>query len=197
MKIIVLDRDGVINQDSDAYIKHPDEWVPETGSLEAILKLKKAGWVVAIATNQSGIRRGFYNHATLSAMHQKLNTMLQDLAEASAKQSKDLCPLGLAKVDWISFSPYLADDNSVCRKPLGGMLQAIENRFQASLAGMPMIGDTLNDVRAAQSKNMMPYFVKTGKGQTVLDKQDSNTQLALANVPIHSHLLSAVEAILK
>lgn len=184
-KIIVLDRDGVINQDSDAYIKHADEWHPEAGSIEAIVKLKQAGWTVAIATNQSGLRRGFYNRETLSGMHQKLQAMLVAAGGEGAK------------VDWLSFSPYLSGDNSVCRKPLPGLLQSIEHRFGVSLAGFPMIGDTLNDVMAARTKGMMPMFVRTGKGAGILAKSDAKTLATLEGVTIYDNLLAAVEDLLK
>lgn len=183
-KIIVLDRDGVINQDSDAYIKHPDEWHPEPGSIEAIVKLKQAGWTVAIATNQSGIKRGYYDRATLSLMHQKLQSLL---VAAGGEQ---------AKVDWLSFSPYLGEDNSVCRKPLPGMLQAIENRFAVRLAGFPMVGDTLHDVAVAKLKGMVPLFVKTGKGAGILASQDAKAQAALKGVAVYDNLLAAVEDLL-
>ncbi len=186
MKIIVLDRDGVINhQDSDSYIKHPSEWIPETGSIEAIVKLKQAGWTVAIATNQSGIRRGLYDHSTLSAMHQKL----QNLLIAAGGQA--------TVIDWISFSPYLATDGSVCRKPFDGMLQAIENRFNISLKGCPMIGDSLKDVEVALSKQMLPYFVKTGKGQGILDNKKIESDQLLQKAKIYPSLIMAVEDILK
>ncbi len=175
-KIIVLDRDGVINIDSDAYIKSADEWVPEAGSIEAIKALKQAGWIVAIATNQSGIRRGYYGRKQLSEMHQKMQALL-----------------GGDGVDWISYAPYLAEDQSTARKPKTGMLTAIEQRFGLSLAGMPMVGDTLADMQVALAKNMQPYLVTTGKGLRTLE---SNKAL-LSNVPVHHNLQHAVEAILK
>jgi len=177
-KIIVLDRDGVINEDSDAFIKSADEWLPVEGSIEAIAKLKQAGWKVAVATNQSGIRRGYYSRAVLSSMHQKM----QDLLAAQN-----------TKVDWINFSPYLSDDNAPCRKPSTGMLQAIENRFDVSLHGMPMVGDTLADIKVALAKGMQPHLVRTGKGERTLATLDP----VLQGVPVHDNLLAAVEAILK
>ncbi|MDG6774805.1 D-glycero-beta-D-manno-heptose 1,7-bisphosphate 7-phosphatase [Thiomicrorhabdus sp. ZW0627] len=177
-KIIVLDRDGVINEDSDAYIKSPDEWHPVPGSLEAIARLKKAGWLVAVATNQSGVRRGYYDRATLSAMHLKLQALL-------AEQG--------AKVDWINFSPYVGDDQTPCRKPSTGMLQAIENRFGVSLEGCPMVGDTLADMNVALAKNMQPYLVRSGKGERTLATQDP----VLEGIPVYDNLLAAVEAILQ
>ncbi|BBN58791.1 D-glycero-beta-D-manno-heptose 1,7-bisphosphate 7-phosphatase [Hydrogenovibrio marinus] len=176
-KIIVLDRDGVINQDSDAYIKHPNEWIPESGSVEAIAKLKKAGWTVAIATNQSGVRRGYYSRQTLHAMHQKFVGLLAEHGVA---------------VDWISYSPYVSEDNSPCRKPGTGMLQAIQNRFDVSLAGCPMIGDSIADIQVAQAMNMQPLLVKTGKGERTMAKNASE----LSDVPVYDNLLTAVESLL-
>ncbi len=177
MKIIVLDRDGVINQDSDVYIKSVEEWMPEAGSIEAIVKLKQAGYTVAIATNQSGIRRGFYSRQTLSNMHLKLQGLLAEQGE---------------KVDWISYSPYLSDDGSVCRKPLSGMLRAIENRYNIDLTGEIMIGDSLADMKVAQLKGMKPLLVKTGKGEKTLATQDA----CLKGVPVYQNLLAAVESLL-
>jgi D-glycero-D-manno-heptose 1,7-bisphosphate phosphatase len=176
-KIIVLDRDGVINEDSDAYIKHPDEWHPVPGSLEAIARLKKAGWRVAVATNQSGIRRGYYDRNTLSAMHQKLQSLLSELG---------------AQVDWISYSPYTGDDVSVCRKPATGMLRAIELRFNVDLTGAPMIGDTLADIRVAKAKGLEPMLVRTGKGERTLATEDKD----LEGVPVFNNLSAAVDALL-
>ncbi|MDA3806368.1 MAG: D-glycero-beta-D-manno-heptose 1,7-bisphosphate 7-phosphatase [Thiomicrorhabdus sp.] len=175
-KIIVLDRDGVINEDSDAYIKSADEWLPVAGSIEAIQRLKVEGWLVAIATNQSGIRRGYYSRQTLSKMHQKL----QDLVGGSG-------------VDWISYSPYLAEDKSPSRKPSTGMLTAIEHRFDLSLTGCILVGDTLADIRVAFAKQMRPILVKTGKGQRTLASQDA----VLDNVAVYENLQAVVEALLK
>lgn len=177
-KIIVLDRDGVINQDSDAFIKSADEWVPEPGSIDAIAQLKQAGWTVAVATNQSGIRRGYYTRTVLSAMHQKMQRLLAEKG---------------ARIDWINFSPYLGDDKAPCRKPSTGMLQAIENRFNLPLAGSPMVGDTLADMRVALAKGMQPYLVRTGKGERTLATQDP----ILKDIPVYDNLQAAVEAILK
>lgn len=176
MKIIVLDRDGVINEDSDAFIKSADEWHPVPGSIEAIAALKKAGWTVAVATNQSGIRRGYYSRATLSAMHQKLQALL-------AEQN--------AQVDWINFSPYLGEDGAPCRKPSTGMLTAIEQRFGVSLAGAPMVGDTLGDMQVALNKGMQPYLVRTGKGERTLATGDERLQ----TIPVFDNLLAVVEAL--
>lgn len=176
-KLIVLDRDGVVNQDSDQYIKHPDEWIPEPGSIEAIVLLKHAGWTVAIATNQSGIRRGYYSRETLHAMHQKMNQLLKVQG---------------ASVDWVSYSPYLSDDGAPCRKPGVGMLQAIENRFDQPLTGQVFIGDSLGDMQAADAMGMTPILVKTGKGERTL----ASSHPILQGIPVYDNLLKAVEALL-
>ena len=174
-KIIVLDRDGVINEDSDDFIKSADEWIPVAGSIEAIKRLKKAGWIVAVATNQSGIKRGYYSRQTLSAMHQKFIDLLEG-----------------ETVDWISYAPYLSEDNSPARKPATGMLQSIEKRFNCDLNGAPMVGDTLADVQVALAKSMQPYLVKTGKGERTLATGDSR----LKDIPVYENLHAVVEALL-
>ena len=174
--IIVLDRDGVINEDSDAYIKSAEEWLPVAGSIKAIRQLKAAGWLVAIATNQSGIRRGYYSRQTLSEMHQKLQSLV-----------------GGSGVDWISYSPYLSEDKSPARKPNTGMLNAIERRFDLSLKDCVMVGDTLADVKVALAKQMRPILVKTGKGQRTLASKDA----VLDKVAVYENLQAVVEALLK
>lgn len=177
MKIVVLDRDGVINQDSDKYIKSVDEWMPEEGSIEAIVKLKQAGWTVAIATNQSGIKRGYYSRQVLSSMHLKMNRLLEKNG-----------------VDWISYSPYVSDDNSACRKPETGLLRAIELRFDTSLKGKFMIGDSLADVNVARALGMVPLLVKTGKGEKTLATLIAKSELG--DIKVFNNLLAAVESIL-
>lgn len=174
-KVIVLDRDGVINEDSDAFIKSADEWGPVEGSLQAIRMLKEAGWKVAVATNQSGIRRGYYDRATLSAMHQKMQSMLTPYS-----------------VDWISFAPYLGEDRSPARKPGTGMLQSIEKALGCSLKGAPMVGDTLGDLKAALRQGMRPHLVRSGKGERTLSTRDP----LLQSIPVHVNLLALVRHLL-
>ncbi|SIO08195.1 D-alpha,beta-D-heptose 1,7-bisphosphate phosphatase [Sulfurivirga caldicuralii] len=178
MRLIVLDRDGVINEDSDAFIKSPEQWVPVPGSLEAIARLNRAGWTVAVATNQSGIARGYYDHATLSAMHQKLQGLLR--------------PLG-GRVDWISTSPYLDHHNSPARKPGAGMLRAIAARYGCELTGVPFVGDTWGDVQAAQAVGMQPILVRSGKGERTLASHAED--IAALNVPVHDNLATVAEAL--
>lgn len=155
MKLIILDRDGVINHDSDAFIKSPKEWIPIPGSLEAIARLNQAGYRVVVATNQSGVARGLLDIVTLNAIHQKLHE--------SAKQ------LG-ATIDAVFFCPHAADDNCDCRKPKPGMLQSIAKRFNVNLKGVPNIGDSLRDLQAGFVTGCVPYLVLTGKGEKTREK---------------------------
>lgn len=155
MKLIILDRDGVINRDSEAFIKSPDEWIPIPGSLEAIARLKQAGYRVVVATNQSGIARGLLNMQTLNDIHQKMHAAAQ---------------LAGADIDAIFFCPHAAEDNCDCRKPKPGMLHAIAKRFETSLKGVPNVGDSLRDLQAGYVVGCTPYLVLTGKGQKTHDK---------------------------
>ncbi|OZY43790.1 D-glycero-beta-D-manno-heptose-1,7-bisphosphate 7-phosphatase [Pseudomonas fragi] len=155
MKLLILDRDGVINFDSDAYIKSVEEWIPLPGSIEAIAQLSKAGWTVAVATNQSGIARGYYDVATLDAMHARLRTLV-------AEQG--------GEVGLIVYCPHGPDEGCACRKPKPGMLQTIANHYGADLAQCWFVGDSLGDLQAAQAVDSQPVLVKTGKGLQTLAK---------------------------
>ncbi|HEX2530785.1 MAG TPA: D-glycero-beta-D-manno-heptose 1,7-bisphosphate 7-phosphatase [Burkholderiaceae bacterium] len=155
MKLIILDRDGVINYDSDNFIKSPDEWRPIPGSLEAIARLNQAGYRVVVSTNQSGIARGMFNMLTLNAIHQKMHTAAQSVG---------------ADIDAVFFCPHAADDNCDCRKPKPGMLHTIAKRFDVSLKGIPVVGDSLRDLQAGFVAGCVPYLVLTGKGEKTLEK---------------------------
>lgn len=148
--LVILDRDGVINQDSKGYIKHPDEWHPLPGSIEAIVQLCQNGFHVAIATNQSGIARGLYTEEILHAIHEKLHRTVQQQG---------------GKISVIAYCPHHPDIECHCRKPNPGMLEQIAKHFNlASLSGIPFIGDNLKDVEAALAINARPILVKTGSG---------------------------------
>jgi D-glycero-D-manno-heptose 1,7-bisphosphate phosphatase len=154
-KLIVLDRDGVINYDSDDYIKSPDEWNPIPGSLEAIARLNQGGYRVVVCTNQSGVARGYFNIVTLNAIHQKLHNAARQVG---------------AEIDAVFFCPHAADDNCDCRKPKPGMLQEIAERFDVNLKGVPMVGDSLRDLQAGFVSGCVPYLVLTGKGEKTREK---------------------------
>jgi len=149
MKLIILDRDGVINFDSDQFIKSPEEWKPIPGSLEAIARLNQAGYRVAVATNQSGIGRGLFDMPTLNAIHNKMHKLLAQVG---------------GRVDAIFFCPHTNDANCECRKPKSGMIEEIATRFGVSLKGVPAVGDSLRDLEAAARLGAQPYLVLTGKG---------------------------------
>jgi len=154
MKLVVLDRDGTINHDSDQYIKSSAEWRPIKGSLEAIARLTQAGWHVVVATNQSGIARGLFDFATLNAIHQ---TMHAAVLQAGGR------------IDAIFFCPHAADSDCECRKPKPGLLREIAHRMNVDLATVPVIGDSLRDLQAAAAAGARPILVLTGKGKKTRD----------------------------
>ena len=153
VKLIILDRDGVINHDSEAFIKSPEEWRPIPGSLEAIARLSHAGYRVVVATNQSGVARGLLNISTLNAIHEKMH--------------KALAVAG-GRVDAIFYCPHSADALCECRKPKAGMLKEIGVRFGVDLTGVPVVGDGLRDLKAAELVGAQPMLVLTGKGERTL-----------------------------
>ncbi len=149
MQLIILDRDGVINFDSDQFIKNPEEWKPIPGSLEAIARLNQAGYRVVVATNQSGIGRGLFDMAMLNAIHDKMHKA---------------CALVGARIDAVFFCPHTAESHCQCRKPRTGMLEEIAARYNLGLAGVPAVGDSLRDLQSAATLGAQPYLVLTGKG---------------------------------
>jgi len=149
MQLIILDRDGVINFDSDQFIKSPEEWKPIPGSLEAIARLNQAGYRVVVSTNQSGVGRGLFDMPTLNAIHDKMHKA---------------CALVGARIDAVFFCPHSADSHCNCRKPKTGMLEEIEARYNVSLSGVPAVGDSLRDLQSAATIGAQPYLVLTGKG---------------------------------
>jgi D-glycero-D-manno-heptose 1,7-bisphosphate phosphatase len=154
MKLVILDRDGVINHDSDQYIKSPDEWKPIPGSLAAIARLNQSGYRVVVATNQSGIGRGLFETDTLMAIHDK---MLKALSLVGGR------------IDAIFFCPHTNADNCECRKPKAGMYKEIAARMNVDLAGVRAIGDSLRDLHAAVTVGAQPMLVLTGKGRKTQD----------------------------
>lgn len=154
MKLLILDRDGVINEDSDSFIKTPDEWIPLPGSLEAIARLTKAGYTIVVATNQSGLGRGFFDTMTLNAIHQKM--------QAAVKAAGGL-------IEAIFFCPHTANDNCDCRKPRQGMFSTIAERFDTKLDEVPSVGDSLRDLQAAFLAGCTPILVLSGKGKQTLE----------------------------
>jgi D-glycero-D-manno-heptose 1,7-bisphosphate phosphatase len=150
VKLVILDRDGTINHDSDEYIKSPEEWKPIDGSLEAIARLTQADYKIVVATNQSGIARGLFDTTTLIAIHDVLQRALGQVG---------------GRIDAFFFCPHAADSACECRKPKPGMLLEIAGRFNASLGEVYMVGDALRDLQAAAAAGARPVLVLTGKGK--------------------------------
>jgi len=178
MKFIILDRDGVINEDSDDFVKSPEEFIPIEGSISAIAKLKQAGFQIAIATNQSGIARGLYDLDTLHRMHDKLNRLLQNEG---------------AHLDGIYYCPHGPDDICHCRKPKPGMYIDIANRFGNDLTETVVVGDSLRDLQAAAEVNAIPVLVRTGKGERTIKNHADEIQ----GIPVFNSLADFVDNFLE
>ena len=173
-RYILLDRDGVINRDSDAFIKTPEEWLPVEGSLDAIGLLTKFGYKVIVATNQSGIARGLFDEVMLEKIHAKMNALVAEKG---------------GQITAIYFCPHGPDSHCDCRKPKPGLLKSFAQDFNADLSGIPVIGDSLRDLQAAEAVAAEPILVKTGKGQSTLL---NNPQL---NILVFENLYDAAKYI--
>ncbi|HJP07212.1 MAG: D-glycero-beta-D-manno-heptose 1,7-bisphosphate 7-phosphatase [Proteobacteria bacterium] len=180
--LVIVDRDGVINFDSDAYIKSVAEWVAIPGSLEALARLSRAHYRVVVATNQSGIARGLYTMETLNRIHQKMTNSLREHG---------------GRIDAIFFCPHGPDDQCACRKPQPGLLYEISERLNAPLAGVPLVGDSLRDLQSAAAVGALPVLVRSGKGlravQALNEAQASGT---LGEVPVYDDLAAFTDDLL-
>ncbi len=176
MKLVILDRDGVINFDSDQFIKNPQEWQPIPGSLEAIARLCQAGYRVVVASNQSGVGRGLFDMATLNTIHAKMHKLVIQAG---------------GRIDAVFFCPHAADSRCACRKPKPGLFNEIATRLRRDLRGVPAIGDSLRDLQAALAVGAKPMLVKTGKGLRTLEGGQIPD-----NTPVYEDLADAVQAIL-
>ena len=175
MKLVILDRDGVINVDSAQFIKSVNEWKPIPGSLEAIAQLHQAGFRVVLATNQSGVGRGLFEMSTLNAIHDKMHRMLAQVG---------------GQIDAIFYCPHAAEANCACRKPKPGLLEEIALRFNTKLNGVPCVGDSLRDLECAASMDAQPILVLTGKGE-----KTAQAGSLPANTRVYADLAEAVKFI--
>jgi D-glycero-D-manno-heptose 1,7-bisphosphate phosphatase len=148
MKLVILDRDGTINEDSAEYVKSPAEWIPLPGALEAIARLNHAGWHVVVATNQSGLGRGLFDVAALNAMHAKMHALLAAVG---------------GRIDAVFYCPHGPEEVCQCRKPEPGLFEQIAERYGVDLGGVPSAGDTPRDLIAATAAGCEPHLVLTGK----------------------------------
>ncbi len=176
-KLVILDRDGVINQDSDKFIKSPEEWIPIVGSLKAISDLNKHGYKVVVVTNQSGLARGLFDINTLNRIHQKMH---QKLAEFGGK------------IEDVIFCPHGPEEGCQCRKPSPGMLLEIASRLKIALKNIPVVGDSLRDLQAGIAVDARPILVKTGKGQKTM-----NDPRLAEDISIYDNLSEFVSDFLK
>lgn len=149
-RLVILDRDGVINFDSAQFIKSPAEWKPIPGSLEAIARLTQAGYRVVVATNQSGIGRGLFDMDTLNAIHEKMHKAVVNAG---------------GRIDAIFYCPHTAEAGCDCRKPKAGMFRRISDTLNVELPNVPSVGDSLRDLQASAMAGCRPILVKTGKGE--------------------------------
>lgn len=183
MPLLILDRDGVINEDSDDYIRSLADWRPLAGSLAAIAALSRAGYTVAIATNQSGLSRGYFSLDALEAIHAQLRAQLEELG---------------GHIAGIFYCPHLPEEGCSCRKPATGLLQAMEAELGESVVGAIFIGDSLKDLQAAQAAACRPVLVRTGKGETTLAALQSGAAELdePLEIPVYADLAAAAQAIL-
>ncbi len=155
-RLVILDRDGVINRDSDDYVKSLEEWIPYPQAIQAIARLSQAGWTLVVATNQSGIARGYYDEATLAAMHDRLDALVREAG---------------GEITRIVHCPHGPDGGCDCRKPRPGMLKRLREELGlATLEGSWMVGDSLRDLEAGEAVGCQPVLVRTGKGERTLAK---------------------------
>lgn len=178
MNLIILDRDGTINEDRDDFVKTVDEWVAMPGALEAIARLNHAGWQAVIATNQSGLGRGLFDMATLNLMHAKMNVQLARVG---------------GRISAVFFCPHTPEDQCDCRKPLPGLYLQIGERFGADLKNVPVVGDSLRDLEAAVAAGCPPHLVRTGKSGALDEAQLAQLREKVPGLQVHDDLTAFAE----
>jgi D-glycero-D-manno-heptose 1,7-bisphosphate phosphatase len=182
MKLIILDRDGTINEDREDFVKSPEEWVPIAGSLEAIARLNHAGWHTVVATNQSGLARGLFDMATLNAIHAKMNRALAELG---------------GRIDAVFFCPHGPDDGCSCRKPLPGLLTTIGERYGVFLPETYAVGDSLRDLQAGVAAGCAPHLVRTGKGALLDEAALRALKKAVPHAVVHADLAAFAQQLIQ
>jgi D-glycero-D-manno-heptose 1,7-bisphosphate phosphatase len=168
MKLVILDRDGVINHDSDQFIKSPEEWRPIAGSMAAIASLNQAGYRVVVASNQSGLGRGLFDMAMLNSIHAKMHKLVGQAG---------------GRIDAVFFCPHTAEAKCTCRKPRTGLFEQIAERYHMELKGVPAVGDALRDLQAARAMGARPILVRSGKGLRTLASGDVSE-----DIPVYENL---------
>ena len=179
LKLIILDRDGTINEDRDDFVKTPDEWVPIPGALEAIARLNHAGWHTVVVTNQSGLGRGLFDMATLNAMHLKMN-------QALAKHG--------GRIDAVFFCPHTPEENCECRKPLPGLMLQVGERYGLHLKDVAVVGDSLRDLLAGVAAGCPTHLLRTGKAAQYSEEQLAHVLAQAPGTQVHADLAAFADA---
>lgn len=182
MKLVILDRDGTLNQDRDDFVKSADEWVPLPGALEAVARLNHAGWKAVVATNQSGLARGLFDMAALNAMHAKMNALL-------ARHG--------GRIEAIYFCPHGPGDGCDCRKPLPGLFRRIGQDFRVDLHGVPAVGDTLRDLQAGAALGCETHLVRTGKAERLDPAGLDDLLRRVPGTRVHADLAAFADALIR
>jgi D-glycero-D-manno-heptose 1,7-bisphosphate phosphatase len=182
VKLIIVGRDGILNRFREDHVKDPSEWEPLPGALEAVARLNHAGWHVVLATNQAGIGRGMIDMATVNAVHQQMMKLL------TAKGGR---------IDAVFFCPHAPEDQCDCRKPLPGMMREIGQRYGVDLKTVPMVGDTLRDLQAAQAAGCPPHLVRTGRAEQVTDAEIAQWQQAVPTAIVHADLAAFADHLMQ
>jgi len=182
MKLVILDRDGTINEDRADFVKSPEEWVPLPGALEAIARLNHAGWHTVVATNQSGLGRGLFDMASLNAMHARMNQLL-------TKQG--------GRIDAVFFCPHVPEDQCDCRKPLPGLMLQIGERYGVDLEEVPFVGDSLRDLQAGAAAGCPTHFVRTGKAAALTEAELAAIVKLVPRTSVHADLGAFADAIIQ
>ena len=182
LKLVILDRDGTINEDREDYVKSPDEWVPLPGALEAISRLNHAGWHTVIATNQSGLARGMFDTGTLNAVHVKMNQALARFG---------------GRIDAVFFCPHAPGEGCACRKPLPGLFHLIGERFGIDLAEVPLVGDSLRDLQAGFAAGCPTHLVRTGKCAALGDTEIESICRQVPGTVAHADLAAFAEHLIQ
>jgi D-glycero-D-manno-heptose 1,7-bisphosphate phosphatase len=178
VKLIILGRDGILNEYRDDHVKAPSEWVPLPGALEAVSRLNHAGWHAVVATNQAGIGRGMIDMASINLIHAHMNKLMQAQG---------------ARLDAVFFCPHTPDEHCECRKPLPGMMRDIGRRYGIDLHQVPVAADTLRDLQAAQAAGCEPHLVRTGRAARLDEAQIAHIRQQVPSARVHADLASMAE----
>lgn len=181
-KLVILGRDGILNQFREGHVSDPEQWLPVPGALEAVARINHAGWHVVVATNQGGIGRGMIDMAAVNAIHLHMNRLL-------AAQG--------GRIDAVFFCPHTPEDQCDCRKPLPGMLLDIGRRYGVDLAGVPMVGDTARDLLAAQAAGCEPHLVQSGRAEGLDAEQLRQLTAPIPGTTVHADLAAFAEHLLR